>query len=135
MKVVLDTNVFISGVFFGGLPNRILDAWQSGRITLSLSAETFEGYRRVGEELGRRFEGVDLSPFLQLVVRHAEFVEPEPMKEPVCRDPDDDMFLACAVAAAAEAIVSGDKDLLSLTRYRSIPILTPRRFVDEHLNE
>ena len=135
MKIVLDTNVFISAVFFGGPPYRILDAWRSGRVSLVLSAEIIEEYRRVGEELGERFEGVDVSPFLQLVVRHAEFVQAEKFTDAVCRDSDDDKFLECAAAAAAEAIVSGDKDLLTLSAFRSIPILSPRQFIDAHLTD
>jgi putative PIN family toxin of toxin-antitoxin system len=135
VKIVLDTNVFISAVFFGGLPYRILDAWRSGRISLVLSPEIFEEYRRVGEELGQQFEGVDISPVLQLVVRHAEFVQPGKFAAPVCRDSEDDKFLECAVAAAAEAIVSGDRDLLSLSDIRSIPILSPRQFVDAHMRD
>jgi putative PIN family toxin of toxin-antitoxin system len=135
VRIVLDTNVFISAVFFGGPPYRILDAWRDGRVSLVLSAEIFEEYRRVGEELGKRFEGVDAAPFLRLVARHAEFVKAEELTAPVCRDPDDDKFLGCACAAGVQAIVSGDKDLLSLSEFRSIRILSPRQFVDAHLTD
>jgi len=72
---------------------------------------------------------------LQLVIRHAEFVQPEKFTDAVCRDSDDDKFLECAAAAAAEAIVSGDKDLLTLSAFRSIPILSPRQFIDAHLTD
>ena len=132
---MLDTNVFVSGVFFGGHPNRILDAWRHSRLTLVLSAEILDEYRRVGEELAERYDGVDLSPLLRLIVAHAEFVEPEPFSSPVCRDPGDDKSLACATAGGVQAIVSGDKDLLSLSEFRSIPILAPREFVGTHLSD
>jgi putative PIN family toxin of toxin-antitoxin system len=135
VTIVLDTNVFMSAVFFGGPPYRILDAWRKGRVSLALSPEIFEEYRRVGEELGKQFEGVDVSPFLRLVVRHAEFVQSEKFADPFCSDSDDDKFLECAVAAAAEAIVSGERDLLSLSEIRSIPILSPRRLVDTYLSD
>ena len=76
---------------------------------------------------------MELAPFLRLIVAHAEFVEPEPLPSPICRDPDDDKFFACAAAGGVEVAVSGDKDLLSLAEFRSIPILTPRQFVESHL--
>jgi len=135
VRVVLDTNVFVSGVFFGGHPYRILDAWRRARLTLVLSPEILDEYRRVGESLAERYEGVDLSPFLRLLVAHAEFVQPSPLASPVCRDPDDDKFLACAIAGRAQAIVTGDRDLLSLSEFRSIPVLSPRTFVETHLTE
>jgi len=134
VRIVLDTNVFVSGVFFGGHPYRILDAWRHSRLTLILSAEILDEYRRVGEDLAVRYDGVDLAPFLRLIVAHAEFVEPEPFTSPVCRDPDDDTFLACAAVGRVHAIVSGDKDLLVLSEFRTIPILTPRQFVESHLS-
>ena len=52
-----------------------------------------------------------------------EIVEPEPLLAPICRDPDDDHVLACAMAADADIIVSRDKDLLDLHEYQGIPIL------------
>lgn len=56
MRIVLDTNVFVSGVFFSGPPCDILNAWRSGKVRLVLSAEILEEYRRTGEELARRFK-------------------------------------------------------------------------------
>ena len=60
----------------------------------------------------------------------AEVVEPPPLSQPVCRDPDDDQVLALAIAAKAELIVSGDKDLLSLGHFESVPILAPAQALD-----
>jgi predicted nucleic acid-binding protein len=55
----------------------------------------------------------------------AEVVEPPPLPQPVCRDPDDDAVLALAIAAKADLIVSGDEDLLSMNSFAGIPILSP----------
>lgn len=67
MKVVLDTNVFISGIFFGGPPYQILRAWRDGRIQLVLSEEILEEYLRVSEVLSERFPQVQLDPILKLL--------------------------------------------------------------------
>lgn len=90
MRIILDTNVFISGVFFSGPPYEILKAWQNGRVSLVLSPEIFEEYERVGESLSEKFSGVSIEPFLYLVSSEAEIVDSPPLREAVCEDPDDD---------------------------------------------
>ena len=135
MRVILDTNVFISGVFFGGLPARILGAWRDARIQPVLSAEILEEYQRVGQILGGQYPGVDLEPFLTLLAVHAEIVEAPALPQPVSADPDDDKFLACAVAAGVAVIVSGDKDLVDQSGWRGVRVLRPRQFADEFLSQ
>jgi putative PIN family toxin of toxin-antitoxin system len=135
LRIVLDTNVFISGVFFGGPPARILEAWRDARVLPVLSAEILEEYRRVGVELKARYAEVDLEPFLALLGVHAEFVEASPLTEPVASDPDDDKFLACALAGGVPLIVSGDRDLVEQSGWRGIRVLRPRAFVDEYLRQ
>jgi uncharacterized protein len=112
VRVILDTNVLVLGVFFGGVPGRILEAWRDARIQLVLSPEILEEYQRVGQELRTKHPDVDLEPFLGLLAIHAEIVQSSPLPESVCSDPDDDKFLACAAAAGVVVIVSGDRDLL-----------------------
>lgn len=133
MRVVLDTNVFVSGIFFTGPPYQILKAWQQQRLDLVVSAPILEEYRRVGKRLANQFRGVDLNPVLDLVTAGTVVVEPEELPEPVCDDPDDDKFIACAISGRARYIVSGDKQLLRLSGYQDVEILTPRQFFDNCL--
>jgi putative PIN family toxin of toxin-antitoxin system len=133
VRIVLDTNVFISGIFFSGPPFQILKAWRNEKIHLVISQEILEEYQRVGEILSVQFPGVDLSPILDLVQLKSEFVTPQSLPEKVCEDPDDDKFLACAMAGKTKLIISGDKKLLKVSNYRGIKIVTPRKFVDEYL--
>lgn len=135
MRVILDTNVFVSGVFFGGAPGQILKAWRDSRVRPVLSAEIFEEYRRVGDHLRARHSDVDLEPLLSLLAVHAEFVDAPGLSEPVAPDPDDDKFLACAVAAGVTVIISGDKDLVEQSGWCGIRVLRPREFVEEHLRD
>lgn len=130
MKVVVDTNVVISGVFFGGVPGRVLEAWRDELIELVVSAEVLDEYRRVGERLEVQFPGVSLTPFLALVVANSKIVEPDSLSSPVSRDPNDDPFIACAVAGGCDAIVSGDRHLLEVSGYEGIDVLTPRQLLD-----
>ncbi len=133
MRVILDTNIFVSGVFFGGPPGRVLEAWRAGVITPVLSAEILEEYQRVAEILSHDHPGVDLGPILALLAIHSKIVEAPPLPEPVAADPEDDKFLACALAAQTATIISGDKHLLRASGWRSVRVLTPRQFVEEYL--
>lgn len=60
MKIVLDTNVLVSGIFFSGPPHHILEAWQKGKIELVLTMEIVEEYRRVVDHLERQFKGISV---------------------------------------------------------------------------
>lgn len=135
MRVVLDTNVVMSAMFFGGLPGRILAAWSEGRFALTLSPAILDEYRRVSEELGRRYPeaAAAVDPMLTLMAMHAVIVDAPPLDGPVSEDPSDDMFLAAAVSARADVVVSGDRDLLRVSGWRGIAVLTPRQFVDGRL--
>ncbi len=133
MKIVLDTNVFISGVFFSGPPYQILKAWRDGHLQLLISVEILEEYHRVGELLSNEFPHVDLGPFLELLTINTELVAPQKLPNQVCDDPDDDKFLACALAGKCKIIISGDKHLLKINGFKGIKVLRPRKFVDECL--
>ena len=134
MKVVLDTNVFVSGVFFSGPPHQILQAWRGGKVQLVISPEIFDEYSRVGEELGEQFPAVDLRPVLELVTINAEMVSPADSAEPICDDPDDDKFFLCAISAPCKVIVSGDKHLLVKSGYGGVQVLKPRDFAEKILS-
>ncbi len=133
MRVILDTNVFVSGVFFTGPPAQILEAWRQDEISLVVSADILEEYYRVGRELAARYPGVDLDPALILLAIHAEIVTAPALSFSVCDDPDDDKFFACAKAAGVPVIVSGDKHLLRISGWESVEVLRPRQFVDHYL--
>lgn len=104
MRVILDTNVLMSGIFFGGVPGRLLDAWAEGRFRLVVSPRILEEYRRVGAELATRYpaRAEAVSPVLALVTMHATLVEAPPLAAPVSVDPDN---------AAGEAICLGLRDV------------------------
>ncbi|MDO9130927.1 MAG: putative toxin-antitoxin system toxin component, PIN family [Anaerolineales bacterium] len=133
MKVVLDTNVFVSGVFFSGPPYQILQAWRAGRIELSVSHAILAEYHRVGKILAEDHPDVDLNPLLEFLAQNAEVVTAPPLPEQVCEDPDDDKFIACALAGRNKVIVSGDKHLLDVAGYQKIEVLKPRKFVTKYL--
>ena len=135
MKIVLDTNVLISGIFFSGPPHLILRAWREGGVDLALSQEIFKEYSQTARILAESYPLVDLHALLLLIEREAEFYEVQPLPAQVCSDPEDDKFLACALASQAESIVSGDKHLLRVSGFQGIQVLRPRAFVEAYLLE
>ena len=132
-KVVIDTNVFVSGVFFSGPPYKILKGWRNGRIRIAVTEDILEEYRRVLETLSVKFKNVDFDHILELVLIEAELVPSYSFKETICEDPDDDKFLACAIAAKSKYIISGDKHLLKIGKFLNTTIVTPRYFLDNIL--
>lgn len=133
MRIVVDTNVLMSGIFFGGAPGRIIDAWRADRFRLVMSPDIVDEYLRVGDRLAQRFAGVDVPAILDLIIRNAEMAASVALPEPVCGDPDDDKFLACALTVRADLIVSGDRKLRAVSGYEGIEVVTPREFVDRWL--
>jgi len=133
MKVVLDTNVLVSGVFFSGPPRQILEAWRDGRVELVVSLEILEEYRRVGERLSAEFEGVSLEPFFTLLATNALIVQPRRLSEAVVSDSTDDKFFACALGTDCRVIISGDKRVLAASSYEGVEVLSPRSFIERHL--
>jgi putative PIN family toxin of toxin-antitoxin system len=125
--VVLDTNTVISGLLWHGAPRKLLDNAREGRIQLFTSVtlldELYDVLNR--EKFFKRLRRVGITPW-DLVVGFASLgvlVKPANIELVIADDPDDDAVLACAIAAQAELIVSGDSHLLNLGGYRDIPIV------------
>jgi putative PIN family toxin of toxin-antitoxin system len=135
MKVVLDTNVLISGIYFGGHPRKILEAWSARRFQLLVSTEILQEYLSVAERLADRYAGVEYESVLGLIIQNAELAQTSGLPEPVSTDHDDDKFLACALAGNSTTIVSGDSDLLNVSGYCGIKVLTPKAFISECLDQ
>jgi len=133
MRVVVDTNVFISGIFFAGPPYRILQAWRDERVQLVVCPEILAEYRQVAVRLSRKHKGVDILPLIDLVTVRSQIVRMVPLPEPVCQDPSDDIFLACALAGKTQIIVSGDRHLLDVSGSAGVQVPRPRAFVDAYL--
>jgi hypothetical protein len=130
MRVVVDTNVFVSS-FFGGIPRKIVDLWKNGQVILCLSKPIVDEYVEVLRRLGLQNE-IELHELMSLFAQGAGilFSANTPQLKIVDKDPDDNKFIECAVALNATYVVSGDKSLLGVGGYMGISIVTPRQFMD-----
>jgi len=133
VRIVLDTNVLVSGIFFSGPPRQIVEAWTAGALQVVLSLEILEEYRRVAGELQSKFPTIDIRPILDFLLIHSEICLPNPLPAPVSADPDDDKFIECALSRGVKLIVSGDQDLLGVSGYEGIRVIRPRAFVERYL--
>ena len=129
IRAVLDTNVVVSGLLWHGTPHALLDRVREGELTFisspALLAELAEVLARPQFETILARSNTSRERSLAEVRELTEVIEPPPLAEPVCRDPDDDAVLALAVAAHVAVIVSGDRDLLDLKIFQGIAIVTP----------
>ena len=132
MRVVLDTNVLISALLFTGVSSDLVPLWQKGAVRFLLSREILEEYLRVlaypkfklsRQEIRGLIEG-DLLPFVEIVNPGRRRLKV------VITDPSDDKFLECAVAGKADVLISGDKALSGIGRYRRVQIQSPPQFLD-----
>lgn len=129
MRVVVDTNVLVSGIFRKGVPGRVLEAWVSGAFLLLVTEGILEEYfgviDRIAVKAGRRDLATrwKASLFDRVEVVRASF------RFAGCRDSGDAMFVECAASAGASCIVSGDEDLVTLGVVEGVAILTPAEFL------
>jgi putative PIN family toxin of toxin-antitoxin system len=119
VRVLLDTNVLISGILFRGAPRTLLERAIRGELDLVTSPTLLDELEGV---LVRRFE---FPPELGRAVRTELDSLAEVVVPAVSRDPDDDHVLAAAIIGGVDAIVTGDRDLLVLRTHRGIPIVAP----------
>ena len=129
MKLLLDTNVLVSAFLWQGVPGRLIELAIEQEIQLVTSRVLLDEWADVlpRKKLAKKVAATGLTP-TQIVLNYrrlAQLVTTRKLSQAVSRDADDDHVIACAIAAQADLIVSGDEHLLSLKIHQNIPILMP----------
>ena len=136
MRVVVDTNVFVSALLSPqGVPSQLFVYWGQHFFDLLVSEESMDELARVLQypkiRKGLRSTDAELAEFVRLFKEKGLLVTPQETIRAITADVSDNLYLEIAVAGDAQCIVSGDKHLLRLQEYRGIPILTPTEFLDQ----
>jgi len=128
MKTILDTNVFISGIFWKGASNKVILNWKEGKFTLVTSLEAVSEIIKVLKDFKIKLSDEMIKEWVDLIVRNSIIVEPKEKIKIVKDDPKDDIFIEIAVAGNVDYIISQDNHLLKLKDFRGIKIITPEEF-------
>ena len=131
IRVVIDTNVFVSS-FFGGIPKKIINLWKNGHIILCLSQDIIEEYLAVLNRLGLDNEQEMLDLTRLFAEGYHSIFTAKTSKIDVVADAEDNKFIEGAVALNSKIIVSGDKHLTSIRKYIDIDILSPRELIEDY---
>ena len=129
MKIVIDTNVVVSALFFGGKPQKLLHCAITGALEVFVSKEIIEEYNELVERISDKYSGRKENFSINEFISICRLVTPT-RKIDVCRDRDDNKFLECAAEAKCLYVVSGDNDLLALKQFEDIEIITVAEFFD-----
>lgn len=128
MRLVLDTNVVMSAIFFGGDPKIIIRAAIAKKVELVATPTLVDEYHEIAERLHEYYPTVSYRRPLAIFESLLKIVRPVTLSGNICRDSDDDALIACALGGKAKIICSGDEDLLVLDGYRGLEIMRPREF-------
>lgn len=129
MRIVLDTNVIVSGLLWTGAPKHLIEAVLEERVEAFTSVALLDELLNVAARahLAKKMAGLGFTPVLLMQYYRdiAETVLPATIERVVPGDPADDMLFATAIAAHADIIVSGDRAVRAITRYNQIDVLSP----------
>ena len=128
-RIVLDTNVLISAVVFGGKPREVLEKVIAGWFTMAISAEMLAEFQGVLEGKKFRYPAAIVRNIVSELVAVSELVRPTMKVEHIKADPADNRILECALESRAACIITGDRHLLELGEYEGIPILEVAAFL------
>ncbi len=128
MKAVIDTNVFISGIFWAGSSHKVLALWKEQKFSLVSSLGTIAELVKVLKDFKIRLQDEMIKELVDLIVTNSILVEPKEKIYIVKDDPTDNIFVETAVAGNADYIISQDKHLLKIKEFRGIRIINPEEF-------
>ena len=131
-SIVLDTNVLISAIVFGGRPREVLERVISGAFVMVLSTEMLDEFQGVLEGRKFRYPGTIVRTIVNELLAVSELVRPTMKVQVIKADPSDNRILECALESRAACIVTGDRHLLELGQFQGIPILDVAAFLARH---
>lgn len=132
-KVVIDTNVIVSAFGWGGIPEQVVGFAVSGKIVNYTSMELLDELRRVISYPKLPFSAGSQIEILETIFSISHIVNPSELLSVIEQDDGDNRVLECALSARVDFIITGDKHLLNVQKFRGISIVTPENFLSEEI--
>jgi uncharacterized protein len=130
VKAVLDTNVVLSAILFGGKPRQILEAALGGTIKICISGPTIAELETVLQRAKFGFSSQMVQTIISEITAIAEWIEPHRHREFIIDDPEDNKFLDCAIEGKVDYLVSGDHHLLAIGKCEGMQVVKPDGFLE-----
>ncbi len=129
MKIVIDTNILISGVYFGGAPAKIIDAWLEKSFLVFVTPSIIHEYIRALNYFSSKKRPVFEQDWEVLIPKICHIIPDEEKPVKICRDKDDDKFLYCCLRSKSKYLVTGDNDLKEVKEVFPFEIISPAQFI------
>jgi putative PIN family toxin of toxin-antitoxin system len=130
MKVVLDSNIFVSSFFWRGNPRKVFDRVTNGLDELFITDEILQEVAGVLSRKKFEVTEKEIEDYIKIIESYSIKIIIQNEIEKICRDKDDDKILQCGLEGNADFIITGDDDLLVLEKYKAIRIVKPREYLD-----
>jgi uncharacterized protein len=130
VRIVLDTNILVSGIFWKGIPYKILECWIEDKFKLLITKEILDEYQKTLAKISKGKRDDIVNTWAMLIIENSIVVNVKHTFK-LSIDPDDDKFIDCAVSGNAIYIVSGDSHLLNLKNVMSIEIIKANEFLEK----
>ena len=131
VKVVADTNIYISALFWRGNPHKLIHLCFEGKAKLVISRQIIDELERILLTDGKfEMPREDVALYSEIILSHSELVCPAFTLNVIIKDPADDRILECAVEGEVDYLVSGNKHLLDVKEFRGIKIVTARQILE-----
>lgn len=131
---MVDTNVMVSAIFFGGKPRKLLQKWSNNEFQIICTKEIFNEYIHTIEKLSSKYRKDVVNEIVPFLAENLIFIE-NVYNEKYSRDQDDDKFINCARSGEISYLISGDKDLLVLEKVKDVEIFSVSNFLKKMYNE
>ena len=132
MRAIIDTNVFVSGIFWeGNFCSQIIDKWKNKKFELVSSMDILKEFAETLRNFKIQMSDEMIEEWRNLIIESSVIINPKIKLNVIKEDPDDNKFLEAGISGNADLIISQDKHLLKLKSYQGIKIITPKEFLKE----
>ena len=130
MKIVIDSNVFVSSFFWGGNPREVFERVINGLDELYITDEIIMEIKSVMKSRKFNLNNIEIEDYIKIIEKYSKKIVSKKIPESISRDKSDDKILQCRLDGNVDYIITGDKDLLVLKEYKTIKILNPKDYLE-----